>query len=104
MGIGARSILDRATLALTLGVSIALMAPPCLAQTPGAAPSTVTTDKLQQTQKALQKAREKAKTLQDKAAGLEQDIVRIRDGLVAAARVIQHQETRLAEIILKNKP
>lgn len=98
MGIGGRSILYRATLTLALGLSIALMASPCLAQTPGAAPSNVTTDKLQQTQEALQKAREKAKTLQDKAAGLEQDIVRIRDGLVAAARVIQHQETRLAEI------
>ena len=56
------------------------------------------TQRLQKTQRALQKAREKAKTLQDKAAGLEQDIVRIRGGLVAAARVIQHQETRLAEI------
>jgi len=58
----------------------------------------VTTDKLKQTQKALSKARNQTKKLQEKAADLEEDIVRIRDGLVAAARIIQHHEARVADI------
>jgi len=98
MGLAARSILYHASFALGLGVSTALMVSSGLAETSVTVPSHPTTDRLQQTQRALQKAREKAKTLRNKSAGLEQDIVRIRDGLVSAARVIQNHETRLAEI------
>lgn len=98
MRLAARSPLSRAKFAIGLGVSITLMVSSSLAQTSVTVPSDSTTDRLQRTQKALQKAREKAKTLRNKSVGLEQDIVRIRDDLVAAARVIQNHEGRLAEI------
>ena len=58
----------------------------------------VTTDKLRKTRQELNKARREAEQLKSKAQNLEQDIVRIRDGLVAAARIIQHHELRIAEI------
>ena len=84
MGIKARSIIYRATLTLGLGLSTGLMVLPSLVQGQTTAPSNDASDKLQQTQKALKRAREKARTLQNKAAGLQHEIVRIRDGLVAA--------------------
>ena len=98
MRLAARSTLSQAKFAIGFGVSIMLMVSSSLAQTSVTLPSDSTTDRLQRTQKALQKAREKAKTLRNKSVGLEQDIVRIRDDLVAAARVIQNHEGRLAEI------
>ena len=86
MGLAARSILYRAIFALGLGVSTALMVSPGLAETSVTVPSHPTTDRLQKTQRALQKAREKAKTLRNQSAGLEEDIVLIRDRLVVAAK------------------
>ncbi len=71
---------------------------PATGQQDAAAKPNVTTDKLKQTRSALNKARDETRKLQDKAADLEQDIVRIRDGLVAAARIIQHHEARVSEI------
>ena len=90
-----------ACLLIVLGAGISGGTTAAIAQgaTPAKAPpSNVTSDKLKKTKKALDKAKRQAKQLQDKAAGLEQDIVRIRDGLVAAARVIQHHESRLGEL------
>ncbi len=49
--------------------------------------------RLQKSEKTLGVARSKTLKLRGKAAELEEDIVRIREGLVAAAGVIQHQET-----------
>ena len=98
MRIKAGSTIHRVTLNFWLVLSTGLMVLPSPAQTQTTAASNVASDKLQQTQEALKKAREKARTLQDKAAGLEHDIGRIRDDLVAVARIIQQQETRLAEI------
>lgn len=85
-------------IALGSGISGWTAAAQNAAPAAGPAPASVTSDRLQKTRKALDRARREAKELQDKAAGLEQDIVRIRDRLVAAARVVQHHESRLGEI------
>ena len=55
-------------------------------------------DQLKATKKRLDAARGKSQALEKKAQDLEEDIVRIRDGLVAAARIIQHHEQRIGEL------
>jgi septal ring factor EnvC (AmiA/AmiB activator) len=64
----------------------------------GAPPPPTAADQLRAAQKKLDDARGKALALQKKAEELEQDIQRIREGLVAAARVIQHHEHRIDEL------
>ena len=54
------------------------------------------TEQLQKSEKVLGAARGKTLELRKEAADLEEDIVRIREGLVAAAGVIQHQEALVA--------
>lgn len=55
-------------------------------------------DQLRAAKRKLDDARGKAQALQKKASELEQDIQRIREGLVAAARIIQHHEHRIDEL------
>jgi murein hydrolase activator len=55
-------------------------------------------DRLRSTRKKLDAARGKTEALQKKANTLDQDIKRIRDGLVGAARIIQHLERRIDEL------
>ncbi len=54
--------------------------------------------RLRAKKRELDAARGKTEALQKKAETLETDIQRIREGLVAAARIIQHHETRTAEL------
>jgi murein hydrolase activator len=55
-------------------------------------------DRLRTTKKMLDVARGKTEALQKKANTLDQDIQRIREGLVGAARVIHHLERRIGEL------
>ncbi len=83
---------------ILIGVFILAAALPAGAQMLLSKPSSSAADELQNTQKALDKARKKAKKLEVKAVGLEQDIIRIREELVTTAKVIQYHELRAAEI------
>ncbi|MBT6096191.1 MAG: peptidoglycan DD-metalloendopeptidase family protein [Rhodospirillaceae bacterium] len=64
--------------------------------TPPAPPSAAA--RLRAKNRELDAARGKTEALQKRAETLEQDIQRIREGLVAAARIIQHHETRTGEL------
>ena len=69
---------------------------PAKSATPPPPPSAA--QRLRAKQQELDKARDRTETLKKKAEVLDQDIQRIREGLVAAARIIQHHETRTAEL------
>jgi len=53
---------------------------------------------LQEIDRAIDKARSRNDELKKKAADLEGDIVRLREGLVAAARLIQDHEVRIGDL------
>lgn len=69
---------------------------PAKSATPPPPPSAA--QRLRAKQQELDKARDRTEALKKKAEVLDQDIQRIREGLVAAARIIQHHETRTAEL------
>jgi septal ring factor EnvC (AmiA/AmiB activator) len=95
------ALLHRLVFPILLFAVAGLPIGPVAAQTPerGAAPPPPTAaDQLRAAQKKLDDARGKAAALQKKAEELEQDIQRIREGLVGAARVIQHHEHRIDEL------
>jgi len=99
-------ILTLWTLALGVGFAIGVTGV-ALAQSPSTqAPAKSATpppppsaqQRLRAKQQELDKARDRTQALKKKAEVLDQDIQRIREGLVAAARIIQHHETRTTEL------
>ena len=64
----------------------------------GKAPQPSAADQLRATKQKLDSARSKTEALQKRAETLEADIQRIREGLVGAARIIQHHEHRIDEL------
>jgi septal ring factor EnvC (AmiA/AmiB activator) len=55
--------------------------------------------RLKEVERALEKGREKARDLKEKAAKIEQDLALLRRDMVAAASIIQAQERRAAGLI-----
>jgi len=88
---------------LICAVALPLWAADAQTQPPAAAPAAKApppsaADQLRATKQKLDSARGKTEALQKKAEDLEADIQRIREGLVAAARIIQHHEHRIDEL------